>query len=45
MAKAQSAPYARNGGTHCFSTEYAKQERQLSDEIIPDQEAHISIAD
>lgn len=45
MKKAQSAPYARNGGTYCFIIEYAEQEGQLNDEITPDQETHISIAD
>jgi hypothetical protein len=40
MKKAQTAPYARNGGT-----EYAEHEGQLNDEIIPDQETHISIVD
>jgi uncharacterized protein YciI len=40
MKKAQTAPYARNGGT-----EYAEQEGQLNDEIILDQETHIPVAD
>jgi hypothetical protein len=40
MNKAQSAPYAKNGGI-----EYVEQEGQLKDEIIPDQETHIPVAD
>jgi hypothetical protein len=40
MKKAQTAPYARNGGT-----EYAEHEGKLNNKIILDQETHISIVD